>query len=828
MVNEEKLILSLESAQFLLEGVRFFYQNPKAPNWNNLKRETFLVLAQHLSQLPPEKEEDLIDYLGRLEQYLSQIINQELTPPSLPPNLKELVAAFDEFQKQQDANVKPPPKIKTPTIREWIESLQQTIVPDKLSNLQKKTQNILEQTVAVPKETSEQIAPKITKAVAANAPQLTDEEISQLSSSEKNKIIENVYNAALPEIAATLIENNINLSGKQTADLTNQLTLQTQDHILACCAVSLENRFPQPTEPHKTEGTAVPILTKILHPRETIAALFNRQEQQITQALKKNPTLPYEIAPQNETPLGEQIRNILIVNGINSQTVPLVQSLKQETQGLIFAVRGISSDVLSHALKQGKADNRPSEEINQVAFLLDYQKDFEEKHPRLTQIFKRFHYRQEVLTGVKNDQILPTPPYWLIRSPNQQLDQSRRWQFLRQINIVFEKTGLAVHEKVSPYKDVVHNRFAFYINRGWQTITNWWRKTGWGKKLSSRAQVGIKKFFENILSQFRFLGKTGVKKAAKEGIRRGTKKAFSWLTTKLASTKLGAILGSIAPGIGNVTGAIIGFVVDNSINFLKKGIGLFNRFLTNITGGPTEAEQKTRAALGPFSFLASPLVVILIIAISAPITLTFLTITGRGGSFISSSIEGKPILDLPSLSPNPNNDLAEQVVAILEDCGFDKDTYINKDSISNVVVCLNASSLTEKQKSSLILYISASVNSWTSLQCVGFVQAIEAAQGRILPNCGWNAKDWGNRDCYPGTTYTFLGDDCSQVIPGTIAVKTGSGYGHIGIITGIEEKVGERRFRFVSAWGNPGSANGGNINIISLPCSYFSAFINPK
>jgi len=807
MVNEEKLILSLESAQFLLEGVRFFHQNPKTPDWNNLKRETFLVLAQHLSQLPPEKEESLSDYLGRLEQYLNQIINQELIAPSLPPNLKELVAALEEFQKQQDADVKPPTKIKAPTIEEWIKSLQ----------LQEKTQSVLGQTVAASKETLKQIAPKVTKAVAANAPQLTDEEISQLSSLEKNKIIESVYNAALPEIAMALVENNINLSGKQTADLINRLTLQTQDHILACCAVLPENRFPQPTEPYKTEGTAVPLLTKILHPQQTIAALFNRQEQQIVQALKKNPTLPYEIAPQNETPLGEQIRNILIVNGINSQTVPLVQSLKQETQGLIFAVRGISSDILSQALKQGKISNRPGEEINQIAFLLNHQKDFEKKHPRLTQMFKRFHYNQEILTGVKNDQILPTPPYWLVKSSNQQLDQSRRWQFLRQTNIVFEKTGLAVHEKVSPYKDVVHNRFAFYINRGWQTIANWWRKTGWGKKLSSRAQVGVKKFFENILSQFRLLKKTG------------GKKAFSWLTIKLAGTKLGAILGSIAPGIGNAAGAVIGFVIDTSINLFRKGIGLFNNFLTGVTGGRTEAEQKLKIALGPFSFFISPLVLILIIAIGAPVILTFLTTTSTGGAFITPSAGGGvPIPTLPSLPPNPDNGLAEKVVSILRDCGFDKDAHINITNLPDVTNCLNDSSLPSDQKQALITAFTNSINTWTSLQCVGFVQAIEAAQGRSLPDCGGNAKDWGNQNCYTGTNYTFLDNDCSRVVSGTIGVKTSGSYGHIGIITGVEEKVGERRFRFVSAWGNPEKASGGNINIISLPCSYFNAFIKPK
>jgi len=288
-------------------------------------------------------------------------------------------------------------------------------------------------------------------------------------------------------------------------------------------------------------------------------------------------------------------------------------------------------------------------------------------------------------------------------------------------------------------------------------------------------------------------------------------------------------LGSFAPGVGNAAGAIIGFVIDTTINLFQKGIGLFNNFLTGVTGGQTEAEQKVKATLGPFSFLVSPLVIILIIAIGAPIILTFLAVTGSGGAIITSSVEsGEPMPNLPPLPPNPDNGLAEQVVTILKSCGFNENTHLNKNNLSEIATCINNSSLSEEQKSSLVFYISASVNTWTSLQCVGFVQAIEAAQGRSLPNCGENAKDWGNKNCYSGTTYTFLSSDCSQVTPGTIAVKVSSGYGHIGIITGIEEGIGERHFRFVSAWGNPEKTNGGNINIINLPCSYFNAFIKPK
>ena len=814
MTNEEKIILSPQSAQFLLGGVNFFRQNPQAPDWNNLKKETFLVLVQHLSQLTPEEKESLTDYLGRLEQYLNQIVNQELIAPSLPPNLKELVTALEEFQKQQDADVKPPPEIKAPTIEEWIENLQRTIAPEKTKNLQEKTQSVLEQIVAAPKETLEQIIPPITKAVAINTPSLTNKEINQLSSLEKNEIIKNIYNAALPEIATALVKNNISLSGEQTTKLIDQLTLQTKEPILALSAVPPENRFPSPIEPHKTEGTATPILVKILHPQQTIATIFNRQERQISQALKKDPTLPYTIAPQDEAPLGEQIRSILIVKGINNQTAPLTQSLKQEVQGLVFAVRGISSDVLSQALEQGKICNRPGEEINQIAFLLNYQKDFEEKHPRLAQIFKRFHYHQEILTGVKNDQVLPASPYWLVKSANQQLDQSRRWQFLHQINTVFEKTGLVIRKEVSPYKEIIYNRFSFYINYGWQKVADWWQKTGIGKKIASRAQIGVKKFFENTLGQFKLLGKAGVKKATKEGVKRGVSKAITWIATKFAATKLGTTLGSIAPGIGNAIGAVVGFVIDLGISLFKKG----GEFLSKLTGGQTEAEQKIKIALGPFSFLVSPLVLIFIIALGAPIILILLTITSEGSAFLNPEVGGEPIPSLPSVTPQPENHLAEQIIKILYDCGYD--SYINKTNQNGVIKCINDSSLTDSQKEKIINNFKGSTSQFSSLQCVAFARAIAEAKGVLLPPCG-DAKDFLNCSDIPSERYTNEPKDAFFGV-------FGGNFGHIGIITAVTtNEAGNKICRFASAWGKPDNQNGGKINIIEYYCDQFDALIKP-
>jgi len=230
--------------------------------------------------------------------------------------------------------------------------------------------------------------------------------------------------------------------------------------------------------------------------------------------------------------------------------------------------------------------------------------------------------------------------------------------------------------------------------------------------------------------------------------------------------------------------------------------------------------------------LASPLALILIAAICVPLLLTLQnSLTTRGAFIVPSVGGGEPIPTLPSLPPNPDNGLAEKVAAILRDCGFDKDTYINIDSLFKIENCFNNSSLSAGQKQALIAAFSQSINTWKSLQCVGFVRAIEAAQGRTLPGCGESAKDWANPNCYTGQShYQLLDHNCSQVNAGTIAVFTGGTDGHIGIITKrIESEVGgETRFRFVSAIGNPGSLEGGKITIVEYPCGSFDAFIQPK
>ena len=115
-----------------------------------------------------------------------------------------------------------------------------------------------------------------------------------------------------------------------------------------------------------------------------------------------------------------------------------------------------------------------------------------------------------------------------------------------------------------------------------------------------------------------------------------------------------------------MVGAVVGFVVDIGISLLKKG----GEFLEKLTGGQTEAEQKLKAALGPFSFLVSPLVLIFIIALGAPLIFIFLTVTNIGGAFLGPAGGEEFVPPGNSLPPNINGHLSEQLVQMFINCGL--------------------------------------------------------------------------------------------------------------------------------------------------------------
>ncbi len=920
MPDQDKLILSRETAVHLLEGISFFKENPTAKEWQNLDKNLFIFLCRELCQLPAEEEENLNDYLARLEDFLKKIVNEELTAPSLPQNLEELVEAWEKFLAQKDAQAPPPPKINLPTVEDWIKTLQgkrvqeeiapqvekaletaaphlssqdKAVLEEKISEEIAKTpfltlpreekeavaQRVVEKSLGekqillgeeqrqllikamvsptptlpskervvreiitppvfknfqeqikealkislgkVEPETISEVSPIVTEALAANLPFLTPQELASLSSSEKSEIVENTIEAALPNIGEFLVAKGVNLSPQETANFLDQLSITANENLEKLTLAPPENRLPQ-EKITKTEGSATPVLAALLHPRQTATLLFNPQLRRNLEALDKNPSLPFNLAAEEEASPGEKIKNIFLQKGINFQSVNLVKPLKEETESLILAAKGIKSGDISAAIKAAQEENQPAEEIKKLEEIFNRQLEFEKKFPLLAQKFFRFREAKEIVSGQKNDQKLPSQPFTQIKSQTNL--ETRRWNFLRAANRFLGKIGLVKKEE-SPSGEIIQSSIIWYYpQKIGQAISSFWQKTGVGKTIKSWFSQQTHRFWQKTLGQIKGFSKAGVKKAAQEGAKKGVTKAITWLSTKLAATKLGAALGSIAPGIGNAVGAVVGFVVDIGISLFKKG----GEFLEKITGGQTEAEQKLKAALGPFSFSVSPLVLIFIIALGAPLILIFLTITNIGGAFLGPAGGEEFVPPGNSLSLNINSHLAEQLVQIFINCGLGEGEAtigVTSRNVNSFVECINNSNqLQPWQKEFFAAEIKNNATKYGVYQCVGFAMAIETMQGRGLPVCGNVANNWGRESCYQGNSqYEFLGNDCSRVQPGTIAVWFGSNTGHIGIITGIEEEVGERRFRFTSAWGNNGI-----IDIRSFPCSQFDAFIRPR
>jgi surface antigen len=857
----KKLSLSKESAQLLLKGLKFFQESPQAKDWHGLDKDIFFLLVRDIAQFYPNEKENLAEYLVRLKSFLQQIINNEELAPSIPQNLEELVAAFEAFQKEKDAEVKTKevniPTSQDVTLEDWIKNLQERhtvqrierevekkAVFVKLPEQQEKTiketlvknivavvprsiipnqeeqkiatervRNVLDQNViklalketeplakqiskqirfltvppaakppASPEEQNlgkaviqavkdkipvknpdriQKIAQKITQELIQKVPKLTIREKDSLTEMEKITLTEEVVNASLPEIVSAIAKPPL-------------FTKTEAEPPPIATGIKLNPKESQEFLRELTGQVKQPLLNLSTFLQEELKLekdapshqVKSNQEGVILNQFKENPLLPYRLVPQeNQTPLATQMRQVVDYHGINPKSAEIIGYQNEEVAGLTNSIIGKTSPWWQNQTNLFRARGENQDLIDQTATNLDLQIRFEANFPQL----KSFY--QEATAW-------PQPPNWLSQITN-------------------------------PITSLFKNK-----------LGNLWENTAIAKGVAEGAKSKASLFFKKTLGSFSIF--TGAKKAFQEGAKRGATKAVTWLAKKLAATKLGAALGSIAPGIGNAVGAIIGFGVD----IIKGGLNLFSNTLQKITGGETEAEQAIKANLGPLGKIAfSPITLIIV---GAPILILVLALglfQIEGSAFIldEEAVSGLPFPNLPSEEPIASNHFAERLVQILQECPATKPNgYINKNNFPQVAQCLEKAGI----NSSVIDILRDSVNRFSSLQCVGFVRAVEASSGRTLPGCG-NAKDYANCSAVKESDiYQYA--DCKNLKIGAIGISTGGTYGHVGIVTNIENpENGIARVRFASAWGT-GSTDGGRVTITTLPCDSFAAFIQTK
>ena len=115
------------------------------------------------------------------------------------------------------------------------------------------------------------------------------------------------------------------------------------------------------------------------------------------------------------------------------------------------------------------------------------------------------------------------------------------------------------------------------------------------------------------------------------------------------------------------------------------------------------------------------------------------------------------------------------------------------------------------------------MGNYTSLQCVGFAQAVADALGVSLPDRCGDANGYINCPYIPSNRYT------NEPSAGVFAVFDSGIWGHIGVITAVTtNEAGNKICRFASAWGKPDHQEGGSVHIVEYPCDSFDALIKPN
>ena len=851
--HTKKLILSKESAQFILEGLRFFKENPQATDWHNLNKDTFLLLARDVAQFYPDEKEKLSEYFVRFESFLQRIINNEELAPSVPQNLEELVSAFEAFQQEKDATAKTKevdiPTSQDITLEDWIKNLQEkhlrqrierevekeavfpglpeeravTIKRSLVSNIaaviprtvvpspeeerltKERVRHVLDQeTIGSALKEKEPLAKRITERVrfltvpptAKPPPNPEEQSLTQAVSraiKDKTPIKDpDQIQKTAQVIAQGLAQKTPKLTAQEKNALTEVEKITLTEEVVNASLPEIVEAIIEPTNmigaglrPEEaqellqelTNQAKQPLLDLSVSLREELELVKttsgylktrNNQEGAAFDQFSQNPLLPYQLVPQeSQTPLGTQMRQVVNYHGIGPKSADIIGYQNEEMAGLTNSMTGKASPWWQNQINLFRARDESQTLIDRATRSFNLQIKFEESFPQLRGFYQRA------------------------------LSWSRPQRWFSQIT--------------SPIT-------GFFKEK----IGGWWKNTAIAKGIEKGAKSKAGLFLKKTLGSFSVF-KAGAKKTLQEGAKKGVTKTIGWLAKKLAATKLGAALGSIAPGVGNAIGAIVGFGID----ILKGSLNIFASTLQKITGGETEAEKTIKANLGPLGKIAlSPITLIII---GTPI-LIFVLALGlfqiEGSALVVDDEEilsGLPFAQLPSENPIPDGHFAEQLVGILQECPATKPNgYINKANFNQVATCLKTAGISE----TVIGILENSVNRFASLQCVGFVQAVEASLGRTLPGCG-NAKDYASCSAINNNSnYEYT--NCQDLEVGAIGVSTGGTYGHVGIITGIEtSETGITRVRFASAWGTS-TQSGGRVTVTILPCDSFSALIQPQ
>lgn len=400
-------------------------------------------------------------------------------------------------------------------------------------------------------------------------------------------------------------------------------------------------------------------------------------------------------------------------------------------------------------------------------------------------------------------------------------------------------------------------------------------------QIFTRTRIAIqRKILKPITTR---LAKTAVGKAIKEGVKKGATWVAAKLGIQAAITAAGAATAEISAGVsllisaainlaievatrvlgkakdfikklfekpetliatGVVLGAL-GFVVTAPISILFWGTGgilivtgtaiASPALIAGATAGISGFFSQVAAApTAFFSALGAPisataLVILMIGIIGGLSAATFFQVMTTSSAFILPHIPeeiGEAVTIGEPVEPGDPGDkslhLAERVIGILKNCKPTSVTHVRKSNLETAVNCLNASDLSDFEKSQINHHFSYSTNKYTYLQCVGFMQGIMAALGKLPDRKGNAARylDPPPPDPYKGPYYRDRADEIRR--DDLVMLRGDNNIGHIGIVVGKEGDL----IRVAQAFGDPRRGKG-SLQITRADPVYYDGFLAP-
>lgn len=475
---------------------------------------------------------------------------------------------------------------------------------------------------------------------------------------------------------------------------------------------------------------------------------------------------PYSLRNKSGNTLGRELRNVLLTNGVNKESVPVMEREIGRLRAIGIISSGLTPQVLEKALqikiKAGLLPNNPV--VKELKHLIEITNRYlNEENPLLLRSISK-----KIKPGI----------YPILRSENGSLIPVGSFadKILRGQKIKFLQSNLAVFV----------NPIAFLRTKTADFAKNIFFKTSLGKTFLGAINRQSLNFLQKLWGA---------------GFKGTVSKGVSALLAKVGITLASNIAAPITAAIVFLVPKLLGLVKKIGAFFLS-GFGIANFLLSALGQGNSEEDSK----------MVKWVIIGTIVAVF--FFSTFQSSYTLGGAFVSSGRGGMEDEIGPGVNPigstidctRQDMHLGEQVICQLSK----RDDPCNQTRISTltwdkVLSCFAKNETNFQNKETIKSIFSNSIIANGNLQCVGFITAIQLALSKGLDKMG-DACSYAHGN--PPSGYVYIrASQIGEIQKGDIAVwddplcGAENHWGHVGIVV---NRDGETKIDIAQANGKNG------------------------